>query len=278
MNIQIMKVYNESFQNVRSHKLEWMKVAFGPVLIWSLGAFILGLAYVSGGHSLEIDKVFMGAEVYTRVATQGSVFLSISHVIYMITYFIAIISLYINGYRYALFQEGGDRWLTLQLNMRFVKFFLYSLLIGIIGGIYIAISAGVIIGAHALIANTGVNVILGILFFLFAFYLMFRVVLYPVLISIDQSEPIRTSWGLMKGNVLRFIGLSLLIMLTIALIGILGAVVLMVIGGIFSLVGPLFAGLVLILGLIFAVAMVLLTWAVNSKMMGLIYQELSAKK
>jgi hypothetical protein len=273
-----MKVYNESFQNVRSHKLEWMRVAFGPVLIWAIGALILGMAYVSGGHSFQIDKAFMGAEVYTGATNQGSAFLAIAHGIYMITYFIAIISLYINGYRYALLQEGGDQWLTLQLNMRFVKFCLYSLLIGILGGIYIAIAAGIIIGAHALIANTGVNVILGILFFLFAFYLMFRIVLYPVLISIDQAEPIRTSWGLMKGNVLRFIGLSLLIMFTIFLIGIIGVVVLMVIGGIFSLVGPIFTGLIVILGLIFAVFMTLLAWAVNSKMMGLIYQELSAKK
>ena len=165
--------------------------------------------------------------------------------------------------------------ITLNLNIRFVKMVLYSILIGILAIIYAGVSAGIIYGAHTLFENTGVNVILGILLSFYGFYLLFRILLYPVLISIDQSEPVKTSWNLMKGNILRFIGLALLVALTIFIIGLIGGLAVLILGGLFSMISPVLGVLALFLGVIFIVFMVLFGWAVNSKMMGLVYQELS---
>lgn len=275
MNIQIMKTYHESFQNVRSHKMEWLRVAFGPVLIWALGFFFVAMAYSSGGYSLEVHKMLSGGAI---VETQESGFIIFANIVYQITYFIAMISLYINGYRYAVLEEGGHTWLTLNLNMRFVKMFLYAILITLLAGIYIAITAGIVIGAHAAAQSVALDVILGIICGVFGFYLMFRVILYPVIISLDQSEPIRTSWRLLRGNVLRFIGLILLVSLTILVIGLLGAIILGLISALFTAISPVLGILSISLWVLFAIYMVLLGWALNSKVMGLVLLELSMDK
>jgi hypothetical protein len=94
----------------------------------------------------------------------------------------------------------------------------------------------------------------------------------------DHAEPLKTSWSLMKGNVLRLLGLLLLVALTIMLIGLVGGIVVGLVSGLFSLVSPMLGILSLILWLLFAIFTVLLGWAVNSKMLGLVYQELSTKE
>lgn len=278
MKIQIMEFYKETFHNVRAHKKEWARVASGPVLVWALGFLILTIAFISGGHHLELHKMLGGGMMEMKEVREGTFFLGFAHVFYNITYFIAMTSLYINGYRYAVLQEGGESTLFLNLNMRFVKFVLYTFFVGILVVIYVGISVGIIMGSHALVGNIGVNVILGILLALYGFYLMFRIILFPVSISIDQSEPIKTSWRLMKGNILRFLGLSILIALTIFLIGIIGSIIVGLLGLLLALISPavgLASGIVL--GMFLVLFLVLLGWAVNSKMMGLVYQALSTQ-
>lgn len=284
MTIHIMKIYNESFHDVRSHKREWLKVAYGPLLLWAVGALLLIVAYVSGGYALEMHKVFLGGgalmlgEHFQQATSISTPFLVFAHVIYSITYFVSMIALYINGYRYAILHEGGDGKIIINFNMRFIKMVLYGLLIGILVSVYTLISGGIILGAHLLFSSVGVDIILGILLTIYGFYLLFRMVLYPVAISIDQSEALRTSWHLMKGNVLRLIGLFLLVILTIGLIGLIGSIVLGLITVLLALGGPVLAALSLILWVPFGIFMVLLGWAVNSKVMALVYQELAGKK
>lgn len=278
MNIQIMKIYKESFHNVRSHKAAWLRVAYGPVLIWALGLLLLGVAYVSEGHSFELQKIVGIGTMEVQQIQEASFFLTFSYITYNILYFIATFSLYINGYRYAIFQEGSNEWLSLNLNMRFVKMVLYTIFVSILAGIYLVISIGIIWGAHSLVANMAVNVIVGILLALYGVYLMFRIVLFPVAIAIDRKEPLKVSWHLMKGNILRFMGLSILVALTIVLIGMIGAAILGILGFILAMASPIFAGISLVVGLVFLIFMVLLSWAVNSKVMGLIYLELAKQK
>lgn len=276
MNIQIMKIYKESFHNVRSHKIEWMEVAFAPILIWILGALFLAYSYyISTGNAFEINTAFFQG-LTPSIPGEDSTLLSIAHVVYTITYFIAMTSLAINGYRYAILQEGKKGWTNLNLNMRFVKMILYYILVSILAGIYVAISAGIIFGTHSLFENMGVNIILGILLSFYGLYLLLRITLYPVLISVDQSAPLSTSWNLLRGNIIRLIGLFLMVGLTVLLIGAVGAIILGLLTTLFSVVGPILTVVSLVLWFLFAVFMVLLGWAVNAKALGLVYQELSA--
>lgn len=276
MNIQIMKTYNESFLNVRSHKMEWLRVAFGPILLWLVGFLFLVFAYSTSGIPIvDVHKSLTGS---VAVETHESALMVFANIFYQIAYGVAMISLYINGYRYAVLEEGGDRWFSFNFNKRFVKMFLYAILVGILAGLYIAIAAGMIIGAHALTANVGLDVLLGIIFFLVGIYLVLRIVLYSVVISLDQSEPLRTSWRLMKGNLLRYIGLLLLVSLTLILIGALGGAIVGIIGFLLEAISPALMVLAVLLWVLLALGMIVLAWAVHSKLMGLIFLELSMTK
>jgi hypothetical protein len=276
MNIQIMKTYNESFLNVRSHKMEWLRVASGPVLLWLAGFAFLVFAHAVGGVQIvDIHKSLTGG---VMVEGHESALMVTANIIYQFAYGIAMISLYINGYRYAVLEEAGDRWFTFNLNRRFVKMFLYGLLVALFAVIYVAIAAGVIMGVHTLAANMGLDVTLGIIFALVGIFLLFRILLYPVVISLDQGEPLSTSWRLMKGNIFRFIGLTLLVSLTIVLIGALGGAILGIIGFLLAAISPALTVVSVILWVLFALAMIILAWAVNSKLMGLIFLSLSMNK
>lgn len=267
MSIQIMKTYKESFQNVRTHKQEWLRVASGPLLIWVLGALFFVFTVIASGYYDE--RAWL-----TGTLPDAPPLVTTGYGVYNIVYFIAMISLYINGYRYAVLQEGGNKLFNLNLNMRFVKMFLYTILIMLSALILwvVLFLAAVFIGAGL----TGGLIIPVLVVILFGIYLLLRISLYPLLIAVDQRKPIRTSWRLMKGNILRFIGLFLLVGLTLLLIGSLGGLLLIVLSSLFAMINPVLPYIVIILGLLFGVFMVLFFWAVFSKMMGIIYQDLSA--
>jgi len=136
-------------------------------------------------------------------------------------------------------------------------------------------------GAQSVFDNVAVSWILGILFALYGLFLFFRIVLYPVIISIDQSEPLRISWRLMKGNILRYIALIILITITISIIGFVGGTILGFISYLLDLLSSSLASSLafvgVILNLAFGIFMLWLSWAVNSKALGLVYQDLSKK-
>src|SRR5438445_13075693 len=101
MKIEIMKIYNESFQNVRSHKVAWIRVAYAPIVIWALGALFLAFSYIYGGHSFELKQVFLGSMVEST--GESSSLPLLAQFIYQLAYYLAMISLTINGYSYAIF-------------------------------------------------------------------------------------------------------------------------------------------------------------------------------
>lgn len=276
MKIPVMKIYKESFRNIRDYKGEWMRVATGPIIIWAIGFLLLLTAFLSGGHHLEIQKMLEGGMVEVTEIREESAFLLFAHIFYNITYLIAITSLYINGFRYAVLQDRGETLINLNLNMRFIKMVLYWFLVAILFGLYAVVSVGIIMGAHLLFANMGVNVILGILLALYGLYLLIRISLFMIPVAIDQSSAIKTSWRITKDNVLRLVGLSLLVGLTVILFTALGAIGVAILGFLFGMVNVgLGWGVGIVLGLLLTVFMTLLGWAANSKALGLAYIELS---
>jgi hypothetical protein len=216
-----------------------------------------------------------GMEEVTEVR-EGGFFLAFANFFYNVTYLIAIISLYINGYRYAVLQDRGDTAINLNLNMRFIKMVLFILLFTLLIGIYAAIATGLVWGAHSLFSNIGIDVILGIILGIYAFYLMIRVSLFLIPISLDQGSPMKTSWRLMKGNVLRLFWLNVLVQLTVLLVTIVGGIGVAILGFLFGLVSVGLGWAVgIVLGLLLAIAMTLLAWAATAKAMGVVYMDLS---
>ncbi len=270
MTIEIMKIFKESFKHVQEHRLEWLKVACAPVIIWLVGVVFMSLVYWSVGlWSYEALLSQMQGE---QVLGGQPFIATFAHIVYYITYFIAIFSIYINGFRYAVLEEGGDHWWTLNLDWRFVKMILYSILIGILASIYVFITVGIGLGAHFLVGSIFLTSILGVLFVIYGIYLVIRISLTYLLIAIDQEKPIRVSWRLLKGNVLRVFWLFLLIGIVIFLISVAGGIVLGVLGWILSLISVWLVAIPVVLFLLFALFMWLLSWSVSSKAFALVYK------
>jgi hypothetical protein len=276
MTIEIMKIFKESFRNVQEHWLEWLKVAYAPVIIWLIGFVFMALVYWSTGQwSYETLVSQLKGQ---QVLTEQPFIVIFANVVYYIAYFIAIFTIYINGFRYAVLGEGGDHWWTLRLDWRFVKMILYTILISILVGIYVLIAAGIIIGIYFLINSVALSVILGILFTLFGIYLLVRIGLTYLLIAVDQIKPIRVSWNLLKGNVLRLFWLLVLIAIAIFLISLAGAIILGIFGWILSLISLWLVSIPIVLFLIFGFFMWLLSWAVGSKAFALVYKTFTSGK
>ena len=90
---------------------------------------------------------------------------------------------------------------------------LHAILLGILIAIYGLPTARIVLGARYSFMSIPLDIILGVVFFIYGFYLLLRISLYSVLIALDKPNPIRTTWVLLKRNVLRIIGLYFLLLL-----------------------------------------------------------------
>lgn len=278
MSIKIIKIYKESFHDVRHHMLEWARVAYAPALIWAIGAAFMGIMYWSAGQSLELHHAMLGQTISSSEAGEAWFFVGFGNFIYFVTYIVSIMILYINGFRYGVLHEGGNQWWNFHLNKRVVKLALYSLLVGALAGIYVLISAGIILVAQHLFESLVLNIILGILLAFFGLYALIRISLVQLLVAIDRSHPLRTSWTLLKRNVLRLLGLSLLIIVSILIIGIVGIAILALLGLLLAFISPTLAAFSAVLIYLFGVYVWFLNWAVTTKALSLVYTSLTEER
>jgi len=273
-----MKIYKESFHDVRDHMLEWIRVAYAPALVWALGAAFMGIIYWSTGHSVELHQAMFHQTVPIEKAGDVWLLIGFANLISFITYIISAMTLYINGFRYGILHEGGNQWWNLHLNKRFVRMILYSILVPILGAVYLLTSFGIVFISQHLFSSIALNVILGVLLGLFGCYVLIRIGLFHLLISIDGNQPLKTSWNLLKGNVLRFFGLIFLIMMSILIIAVMGIGVLALLGYLLSFVTHTLTGPIAVLIYLFGVYIWFLNWAVTAKALSLVYTSFTEGK
>lgn len=274
MRIKILKTYGNSFGNVKKHGLEWFRAAFAPLVLYTVGTVVLICFYVAAGISVDFAEIMTGQIQETQEAAQAGVLVGLGNFIYFILIAIAGFSLVLKGYRYGVLGQGGDRWWDLQLNMRFVKMFLYSILIGIFAAIYTSLTGGIIYGFHLLFESIAFDVLLGIFFLICGVYLGFRIALTFLLIAIDNVKPLRSSWHLLKGNVWRFFWLVVLIAFSLLIIIGIGTAILTLFG---MMGGTLFV-IASILMFVFGILMWLIYWAALSKSYALVYETVKKEK
>lgn len=273
-----MNIFKESFKNVLEHKLEWLRVATGPILLWIFGALFLGVSYWIAGKPFWSLDVLVQEMQNNQSLAEASFMEVLGTIVYYLAYIIALVSLMINGYRYGALREGGESWLTLNLNWRFIKLFLYYVLLVISFSIYALVCIGAIIGLYYLVESMALSVILGIFFGLAGLYAIMRLGLTLFLIAIDQTKPIRLSWALLKGNVLRLVGLMFLVLLVVAGISIAGLLVIAALTWILSLITPWLAIPGVLLFIAYVAAMWLLSWAAMAKAIALVYKGFTSGK
>lgn len=279
MKIAVLNIFKESFNNVWTHKLEWVRVATGPVVIWLVGLLFLMLALMAGGSlSMDFQAMLQGTQVDVQVGREVPLIETIGSIVYYVAYLVSVVSIMINGYRYAVYGEGGDSWWTLNLNMRFVKIILYYLLILLIFSVYGAIATGITIGVYYLTDVMALAIILGVIFGLAALYGAFRLGLTFLLVSIDQEKPLRLSWVLLEGNVLRFIGLVILVGISVALISGIGLAIIAGVTWLLTMITPLLAIIGVLLFMVYIAAMWLLSWAVGAKAVALVFDTFTEGK
>ncbi len=279
MHIQIGHIFKQSFKNVWDHKLEWFRVAFAPLVILALGVLFMSLIFWLVGYPLAFHEAILGQQSLIDMNQLSPINVMISgdlaKFIYEVAYWVAFISLTINGLRYGVLEEGGNDWWTFHFNKRFWKTLLYMFLYMLFFGMYIGIGVAIVLGAHVFFTNIALDIVLGTLFALYAFYVVIRISLYQLLIAIDITHPIRTSWHLLKGNLLRFLGLFLLITLALLGIMIVGGVLVGILGGLLGLISPVLIKILIVFLGVFAV---LVSWAVFAKAYALVYQTLKQER
>lgn len=277
MSIQVMSIFKESFKNVWAHRLEWVKVAFAPVVIFLVGSLIMFISYWSVGQPLwSLDALTEQAQAQISEANAFPV--AFGNTVYYIAQFIAMLSLYINGFRYAVLNEGGDHWWTLNLNMRFVKMFLYYILVILLFAAYTSIAVGITMGLHFGIESTTLTAIVGTFLALYGIYLFIRLSLTFLLVAIDHEVPLRTSWRLLKKNVLRLVGLMLLISLAFLAIIIVTFTILGIVSWILSLISPWLLGIGIFLMALAGLALWLFSFGVIIKSLALVYKSFTEGK
>ena len=272
MHIPVIRIFKENFAQVWEYKLEWARVGFAPFLIWAVGAAFMGIANWWFGHPLAFYEIVMGSRLHENIG-QDEFLPMAGSIVNSITSFIAELMLFINGYRYALLNEGGHHWWTFHFNRRLVKMVLYFFLFVFLFGIYVFVAMGIIGISQSLFDNTILNVSLGIFAGLYGLYIFFRLGLFPLFIAIDQIKPMAMSWRLLKGNVLRFIGLNILLMVSLLAILLLGAVLLIPLLQV-TMTNSFLNGGVSILAGLFLILMGFIYWSVFSKAGALVYEVL----
>ncbi|MCI5058590.1 MAG: hypothetical protein MRY83_20935 [Flavobacteriales bacterium] len=269
--IAIIKTFKESYADVRGHLLPWIRVAFTPFIIYLIGVISMGIGfYLSGGITSVIEHATIIQSTEQSSASVGGL-----NFIYYVLYMLAILIWYINGFRYAVLGEGGDKWWNFHWNKRLWKMFLYHLLIIALSAVYGAIAAGITIGSYFLAENAFITTFIGILFGLGFFYLVGRLILVFLNVAIDKKEALRTSWRVMKGNVLRLIGLFILIWLAIVGITILGSAIIGLGGWLLGLINMWLGVIIFALFVPFGLFVWLVSAALTMKAIALVNAQLT---
>ncbi|MBX9785959.1 MAG: hypothetical protein K2Y08_01350 [Alphaproteobacteria bacterium] len=272
--IAIVSTFKESYKDVREHLPQWIKVAFAPFVVWLIGFAFMGLGfYFSGDFNFTVSQ-----EGVLQNEPEGSLLGDFFTVIHYVLETLAALVLYVNGFRYAALGEGGDKWWTFSLNKRLWKMFLYYLLVIVLYLACGAVAVGITMGSYLLIENIFLTVFLGILSAGGLIYLMARITLTFLYVAVDQKEPLRTSWHLMKGNVLRVLGLVFLILLVILGITIVGSAIIGLGGWLLSFINMWLGAIIFALFLPFGLFVWLVSTALMIKAIALINKQLTEKK
>ena len=268
--IAIVSTFKESYKDVRAHLPQWIKIAFAPFVMWFIALASMGIAlYLSGGFDFTTTQ-----EGVLQNEPEASLAGDFFTVVHYVLETLAAMVLYINAFRYAALGEGGDKWWAFPLNGRLVKMFLYYLLIVVLIFVYSGGAAGVTFGSYLLIENIFLTGLLGGLFAVGLIYLATRLTLTFLYVAVDQTEPLRTSWHLMKGNVLRVLGLFLLIGLVILGITILGSVIIGFGGWLLSLINMWLGLIIFALFVPFGLSVWLVSIALMTKAIALVNKQL----
>lgn len=237
--LPIWQTTKDSFKFVYHHYINWMRLASGPFIIIVLaGIFVMAMggtaAYMMNGH----ENALAGMEVEALGAGLGVVAIAV------IANIIAFLMFSVNGYRYVMYNEGGEKWVEFRFDHYMWKVFLFSFLVLLV----LALAGGIVGGVAALFHMLDISfltVLVGAIGALAVVYLALRMMFVVPFAAIGMEKPIKYSMELAKGRVLRLFGLIFLVSL---LIGLISFVVMFIVGFIAGLMVASGAGVMVGIG------------------------------
>ena len=203
MPIHIIKIIKTSLREVFHHKKEWIRLAFAPFIVWSATLLLSSLSTFYSPLLIISNSPFSVGEILA-LSSGG---------LHVLGYFVSTLILEINGFRYTVLGEKRNTWWVFHLNRRFVKLLVYVLLVQGIGTLYSLTTIFSLMEIQAAYENLALTATSGIFLGLLACYLVFRLGFFKLLISIDTKAPLRESWHLLKGHVMRLFGLTFFVIL-----------------------------------------------------------------
>jgi len=150
-------------------------------------------------------------------------------------------------------------------------------MIGFLSILYVSISTFICLEFQSSSKSLVLTGILAVFLGIGGLCLITRLGLTYVLASIDHKKPLTLSWQLMKGNVLRLTGFSVLVCAAFLFLGLMGVGILGGIGWLLYSLNPWFT-VIVVIPLIFYVHFVLfLFFAIGFKFMALVCKALEEK-
>ncbi len=206
MKLPVLKIVKLTLCDLWIHRLQWLKVILAPMLLIGVGECVSALT-----------PWFLSEGMITTLFSLVTGLLDI----------VSILLLTTNIYRYALLKEGGNRWWEFRLNDRLIELLCYRFAYGLITfcaaipiaiyfvpsvlGYFLPVTLQSMLKGAPWISTGPFEIGVKFLFIPGLFYLLLRLGLYSLFISIDVPQPFRSSWRLLKGNMGRFFCLSILL-------------------------------------------------------------------
>lgn len=275
MHVPIIKILKESIHDVRQNWLDWLRIFFAPLTLWISSVLLRIIVYGWVGQ-WSFEGTLDHAE--TQISGEYLWMLRSADVVCIIMNWLSSIVLSINGCRYAVLKERGKYWWTLQVNRRLGRQILYSTLISVLWWIYIGFSSIICLVFYGSLKNIPSTVILAIFLGFCGFCWITRLGLTYLLVSIDQKKPLKLSWNLMRGNVLRLTGCIILGLVAFFLIGLMGVGVLGAIGWLLYSINPWLIIIAMIPLVLFVFSLVFAFFAIEFKGAALTYKFLEAER
>lgn len=194
MLLSIINIFKESLKHVLTHKLVWLKVGFAPLVLFFVGEIFTSTVFIVLGDTIGVlEFSFLHLSAFTISATFSVLWGG---------------SFYLRGYRYAILDEGGDRWWRLPVNRRLLKVIIYILFMGLVVSIPLIGLQSFVVYAYSVSYLWGCFALGPVFFWI---YCISRLSLVFLLIGVDEKNPLKNSWKMMEHHVFQLVGLMLLI-------------------------------------------------------------------
>jgi len=208
--LPVIQITKDSFKFVSQNFINWIQLASAPVSLTVLSILFTVGAIQIVNTLLEMQETWFDPEQIESIGEQLVFF------VVFVLEVIAFLMFAVGGYRYVMYNEGGDRWFQFRFDKsmaRLLVFTLLSLLMTLIPG-------SLLVAAFYAYQTEMVEValFLGVIGLVAVVYTAMRLIFIGPFAAIGIENPIRSSLNFTKERALSFLFLFLMTYVVSAII------------------------------------------------------------